>query len=425
MSCPRCGSPMDPDSDICSVCGAGPDKPVTGAPMRPPRPDARKGRGPSDSKSGTKAIIILSVVMIIAAVAGIWSLGVNDSSDPLEPRTVGNVTLYDGMAYSYISVVDPTNGLVSYTGPGTIVRWECKVLSATYLVKTLYGYYEERGYDETLGEYLSFYEPGNYQVILYVDGEEKASGRIVLDGTVKQSFEWSQTVDGTAYDYTVTWTYSFSDYYKYASDASAVREEALWLEASRFVVVDSAVLGLEDALSKEYLDVRGSSMSLTGHEYADYLLSFVQCAIPYPDMVSWKDGHWYYDPENGNGDMFINGREEYWSYPMETLYLRTGDCEDTSFLACALFSAAGYTSGVAVLDDHVMVAIGLDSVAPNPDPSHYGSDTFVLGTGEVMYFCETTFDAAVPAGYYSPAVQSEIEELESLSMVYPYKAVAA
>ncbi len=416
---------MDPGSDTCPVCGAGPDEPVTGAPMSPPRPDASSERDSGVRRRDMKKVAVVAVIVVIAAAVAFWSLGGNGSDDPPDIRTEGNVTLYDGMAGSFISVVDPTNGRVSYTGTGDLVSWECKVLSATYLVKTSYGYYEERGYDVTTGKHLDLNEPGNYQVNLYVDGEEKAAGRIVLDGTVTQSFTWSQDVDGTSYTYTAECSYPFLDYYRYASDTSAVREEMVGLEAGRFVVVDSAILGLEDSLSKEYLNVRGSSMSLTGHEYADYLLSFVQCAIPYPDMVSWKDGHWCYDSENGNGDMYINGQEDYWSYPMETIYLRTGDCEDTSFLACALFSAAGYKSGLAVLEYHALAAVNLDSAAPNPDPSHYGSDIFVLDTGEEMYFCETTFPTAVPAGYYSKLDQADLEELTSLSMVPPYKAAAA
>lgn len=382
---------------------------------------------PADVASGPsrKAVAIFLALFLIAVAAGaVWFLS-DDGPGTEDSRTVGNVTLYGGMASGFISVTDPVNGTVAYTGDGSVVCWEVKVLSATFLVKTEYGYYEERGYSDVQGKALAFSEPGNYRIRLYVDGSQKAEGRIVLDGTVTQSFEWSQCVDGKTYTYSAGCTYSFRDYYRYASDTSAVREESRPLEANRFVVVDSPILGLEGALSKEYLKVRGSSMPLTGHEYADYLLSFVQCAVPYPDMVSWKDGHWYYDPENGCGDMYINGQEEYWSYPMETLYLGTGDCEDTSFLACALFSAAGYTSGVAVLEGHVMAAVQLDSVAPNPDPDFYAFDVFVLRTGGEMYFCETTYDVVVPAGYFSKDNEAEIMALTELSMVAPYKAAAA
>ncbi len=430
MLCPKCGSPMEPGSDACSVCGAVSGNPVAGEAVRPPMPERIFDDDDYDSADATggpsrKAIAVFVILFVIATAAiAVWALG-DDEPDAEDSRTVGNVTLYGGMTSAFISVTDPVNGTVSYSGDGSSVRWEVKVLSATFLVKTEYGYYEERGYSDVQGKALTFSEPGNYQIRLYVDGSQKATGRVVLDGTVSQSFTWSQAVDGRTYTYSADCSYSFMDYYRYASDASAIREESMFLEANRFVAVDSPIINLESALSKEYLEVRGSSMSLTGHEYADYLLSFVQCAIPYPDMVSWKDGHWYYDPEHGNGDMYINGQNEYWSYPMETLYLGTGDCEDTSFLACALFSAAGYTSGVAVLEDHVMAAVKLDSVAPNPDPDFYASETFILYTGGTMYFCETTYSVAVSAGYFSQDNRAEIAALTKLSMVDPYKAAAA
>lgn len=428
MLCPRCGSPMDTE-DECTVCGWKSDNSRSDAPAADadighygPDPDY-DAPGSGDRLSWKTIVVFLAVFAVIAAAMFVWAFN-DEGSYQEDSREVGRITLYGGMVSDDISVTDPSNGVVTYTGSGGNVHWEVKVLSATYLVETERGYYEERGYQTVQGESLKLSGPGNYKVRLYADGEQRSSGRIVLDGTVSQSFEWQQSVDGATYTYAVSYSYAFSDYYRYASDEDAIREDILFHEANRFVVVDSAILGLEDALSAEYLKVRGSSASQAGHEYADYLLSFVQCAIPYPDTVSWKDGRWCYD-EDGNGDMYINGQMEYWSYPMETLYLGTGDCEDTSFLACALFSAAGYTSGVAVLEKHVMAAVQLDSIASNPSPERYVSYEFVLRSGGVLYYCETTYDEAVPAGYFSFEDEVEIAALTKLSMVYPYRPVRA
>ncbi len=191
-------------------------------------------------------------------------------------------------------------------------------------------------------------------------------------------------------------------------------------------MADPAILDLEEKLSAEYLRVRGSSASQTGHGYADYLLSFVQCCIRYPDPVEKRGDHWYYDADSGVGDVFLNGTKEYWAYPMETLYLGYGDCEDVSFLACALFSAAGYKSAVITLTSHMMAAVCLDSAAPDQFLGAYASGHAVLkATGEKMYYCEATFSSAVPAGYYSRSVQEELSKITGMSVVDPYRGEAA
>jgi len=41
-------------------------------------------------------------------------------------------------------------------------------------------------------------------------------------------------------------------------------------------------------------------------------------------------------------DMATHGVSEYWQLPLETLQLRTGDCEDFAILLCSLYRATGY-----------------------------------------------------------------------------------
>lgn len=56
-------------------------------------------------------------------------------------------------------------------------------------------------------------------------------------------------------------------------------------------------------------------------------------------------------------DSDTTGQEEYPRYPIETLYERQGDCEDTSVLMAALLKEWGYEVGLLYLPGHAAVAI--------------------------------------------------------------------
>lgn len=61
------------------------------------------------------------------------------------------------------------------------------------------------------------------------------------------------------------------------------------------------------------------------------------------------------------------GQEEYPKYPIETLYERRGDCEDSSILMAALLREWGYEVGFLQLPQHVAVAIRTtDTYAEGP-----------------------------------------------------------
>lgn len=52
-------------------------------------------------------------------------------------------------------------------------------------------------------------------------------------------------------------------------------------------------------------------------------------------------------------DMKRHGINEYPQYPIETIYLGTGDCEDKAILQCALLMAKGYDTTLIRVPDHI------------------------------------------------------------------------
>ena len=56
-------------------------------------------------------------------------------------------------------------------------------------------------------------------------------------------------------------------------------------------------------------------------------------------------------------DSDTTGEDEYPRYPIETIYERQGDCEDTSILMAALLKEWGYEVGFLHLPGHIAVAL--------------------------------------------------------------------
>ena len=79
----------------------------------------------------------------------------------------------------------------------------------------------------------------------------------------------------------------------------------------------------------------------------------------------------------------FTGYEEYWKYPVETLYDQGGDCEDTSILFSAIAEAMGYNTSLLLFPGHMAAGVDLDG--------NYGiSKTYFETGGYRFYYCETT-----------------------------------
>lgn len=368
-----------------------------------------------DTRSKAALAVLIVVTASVACAIG-YSATLDDSVPEI---TRGDLTVTGSLAAGDVEIDEYAGvGTLEYTGTGS-AEWRLKDVYGTAYVKQADGTYHERDFEKvSSAKTLTLTEPGRYDAELWVDGRLAKTGGILMDGDVERSYKWVQTVSVTeGHSYSFDFSFRFSDLVGYA-DEKSTRHHTQSLEDSRFAVVDRTMRSLESALEAEFVEVRG-----TGHttqEYADYILSFVQCCFAYPDqIVMGADGE-YRVGTGGSGDLFLNGTDEYWSYPLETLYSGYGDCEDTSFLAAALLSAAGYTAGVAILPNHMVAVVGLDSFVPSNYAVLSGltlSVKALTSTGQNIYFCETTFDRSAPCGYVSENVAADIRNLDSVSLV--------
>lgn len=81
-----------------------------------------------------------------------------------------------------------------------------------------------------------------------------------------------------------------------------------------------------------------------------------------------------YLPDGGTGEV------EYPKYPIETIYEKGGDCEDTSLLLCGIIRSMGYDSVLVIFDTHVGVGI----LGEGLEGTYYDVD------GRKYYYTETT-----------------------------------
>ena len=106
----------------------------------------------------------------------------------------------------------------------------------------------------------------------------------------------------------------------------------------------------------------------TEEERAAAALCFVQSAIRY------------------TSDADLYGTEEFWTSPVETLYLHRGDCEDTSVLLCSIYGAMGIRCVLLDYPGHEAVGVIL------------GDDSAL----DDYLFCETSGDSIRPLGWIDP-----------------------
>jgi len=170
------------------------------------------------------------------------------------------------------------------------------------------------------------------------------------------------------------------------SKRSKVDRNPTYLEESlAFVTVNNSVIQEVAAELESMADARGYDIV----ETADFVLAFVQ-GLEYTE------------------DDVTAGADEYFRFPVETLYDEQGDCEDTTFLYASLMEAMGYDAVLLFIDlgsvGHAMV--GLDC------PGATG--WYVTFESTRYFYCETTGD-----GYRVGDVDDEVYEGETIALQAP------
>ncbi len=183
------------------------------------------------------------------------------------------------------------------------------------------------------GRYSYTFETvGKYTLTYSGEKNEKFFGKvltIIADGVDNKTFDWSYG----GKDYSITLGIRYSDYYTYKTD-DIIRSQGTTEHDKMFVTSD-------DKYVKQIAEyISGATVGLDKAEVVNVLLRFTQ-TIPY-----------MYDSESV-------GQEEYWKYPLETLYDGNGDCEDTSILFCAVGKAMGYDTALMLFSGHATGAISI------------------------------------------------------------------
>lgn len=97
-------------------------------------------------------------------------------------------------------------------------------------------------------------------------------------------------------------------------------------------------------------------------EGANFILAFSQC-------LGYED------------DQMYMGTEEYWKFPLETLYDHGGDCEDTSILLAAIAKAMGYDTALLLFPGHMATGMVVDGAT---------GTYFATNSSARYFYCETT-----------------------------------
>lgn len=154
---------------------------------------------------------------------------------------------------------------------------------------------------------------------------------VMMFAAQAQNSVYKRTVQWNFGGYTFTdqLTFNYSDYMYYRGLSKTQAKSAYANEYSNHAYLMQLA---------KVLDEDAKDLGYTGFTMAEYLVAFVQQAIPYKS-----------DPYNNGWD--------YPKYPIETLVEQGGDCEDKAALLVALLNTFGFDAVLVSLPGHMAAAI--------------------------------------------------------------------
>lgn len=163
-------------------------------------------------------------------------------------------------------------------------------------------------------------------------------------GLVTINYLWSYNSESQE----VTLEIYYSDIENYIS-SEIQRNQGTEEHAKLFVTADDQYIkSLADQITKK-------TNLMTDIEKGEYLLSFIQSFEYVEDSI--------YEETN-----------EYWKFPLETLFDTCGDCEDLSILYCSIAKNLGLDCALLIYYSHVAVGVYIDG----------------KGSENGYYYCETS-----------------------------------
>lgn len=222
--------------------------------------------------------------------------------------------------------------------------------------------------DDTLGTVMSLPHTGDGSVSIpggglytvfvdgYVDGSEvHRFSTVRVMGDVVREFTWEH--GGETYNLSFSMDYSDVEAYRGAYSVDLREQDVNGNHARDRTFITYS----DETIVRLASDLRELGREMGELEYAEFVLKFTQ-------WIEYQD------------DATHMGYEEYWKFPLETLFDMGGDCEDTSILFCAIMKASGYDDvALLILPGH---AAGAVSVECDGQPIVYD--------GCEYRYCETT-----------------------------------
>ncbi len=198
---------------------------------------------------------------------------------------------------------------------------------------------------------ISNLEPGPYTAELRKDGCLRTMEFLVDD---HREFSLTWEFDGRTYSIGTDVPYSgiYASLHEYPNIARF--NQGIQGQIEAFHTADDPTL---QAIASE-LKQMGDGMDR--RTFAEFVLKFVQ-NVPYIT------------------DLESRGSDEFWKFPLETLWDGGGDCEDTTFLYGTLMGICGYRVAFVLFSDHAMSALDLS-----------GSGVRIPVDGYGFLLCETT-----------------------------------
>ena len=390
MFCPICGEKANSEYDkFCSNCGFRLSSNIAQGTYAPPAPVKEKGDG------AKYAAITVVAILLAVALFGIAGSSILDDNKNSKEESM-YVQIDEGSYFNLYGDFLPQKEVfeVSFNNEGQMVfelngeiaagfdtfEWKFVDKNHTYYTGD---YWYARYTGETLQKTepkLTFLKPvpGEYDISVKCQNAEGLvqgySGSVDYYGTITKDYTWPYKSS----QYSVTLSFGLEDYIKYKEKDTNRRSVTNYNRIKDFVTFDDPVIKI---LAEKLKDVYKGNTQPGDVGFANFILGFVQYCYEYPPNTSTMAG-----------DKFQYGNDEYFAYPLETIFYGMGDCEDTAIIAAALYTALGYDAAIGLVPNHAMVGVALENYnITNTRPFEYEIISKVIGDS-TYYAGETTIE---------------------------------